>query len=321
MVVELVEISCLWGCIVVCIDLEWVEFVVQYLIKCIYSELYWEWVQGVVMVMEKVIVYGLLIVVVCKVNYSQIDLVLCCEFFICYVLVEGDWQMCYVFFCENLKLWVEVEELEYKLCCCDILVDDEMLFEFYDQCISYDVIFVCYFDSWWKKVSCETFDLFNFEKSMLIKEGVEKISKLDYLNFWYQGNFKLCLSYQFELGVDVDGVIVYILLLLFNQVEESGFEWQIFGLCCELVIVLIKLLLKLVCCNFVFVLNYVEVFLGCVILLELLLFDSFECELWWMIGVIVDCEDWYWDQVFDYLKIIFCVVDDKNKKLKEGCLL
>lgn len=318
MVAELVEISRLWGRIVARIDSEWVELVVQYLIKRIYSESYWERAQGAVMVTEKVIVYGLSIVVARKVNYSQIDSALCREFFIRYALVEGDWQTRYVFFRENLKLRAEVEELEYKLRRRDILVDDETLFEFYDQRISYDVIFVRYFDSWWKKVSRETFDLFNFEKSMLIKEGVEKISKLDYSNFWYQGNFKLRLSYQFEFGADVDGVIVYISLSLFNQVEESGFEWQIFGLRRELVIVLIKSLSKSVRRNFVFALNYVEAFLGRVKSLELSLFDSFERELRRMIGVIVDREDWYWDQVFDYLKIIFRVVDDKNKKLKEG---
>lgn len=34
-----------------------------------------------------------------------------------------------------------------------------------------------------KKISRETPDLLNFEKSMLIKEGAEKISKLDYPEF------------------------------------------------------------------------------------------------------------------------------------------
>ncbi len=31
---------------------------------------------------------------------------------------------------------------------------------------------------------------------MLIKEGANKISALDYPNFWHQGNLKLRLSYQ-----------------------------------------------------------------------------------------------------------------------------
>lgn len=62
---------------------------------------------------------------------------------------------------------------------------------------------------------------------MLIKDGANKISALDYPNFWHQGNLKLRLSYQFEPGTDADGVTVHIPLPILNQVEEQGFEWQI----------------------------------------------------------------------------------------------
>ena len=79
---------------------------------------------------------------------------------------------------------------------------------------------------------------------MLIKEGAESVSKLDYPNFWHQGNLKLRLTYQFEPGADADGVTVHIPLPLLNQVDEGGFEWQIPGLRRELVIALIKSLPK-----------------------------------------------------------------------------
>ncbi|WP_152063953.1 DUF3418 domain-containing protein, partial [Escherichia coli] len=59
-------------------------------------------------------------------------------------------------------------------------------------------------------------------------------------------------------------------------------------------------------------------FFGRVTPLELPLLDSLERELRRMTGVTVDREDWHWDQVPDHLKITFRVVDDKNKKLKEG---
>ncbi len=77
-------------------------------------------------------------------------------------------------------------------------MDDETLFEFYDQRISHERHLRPPLDSWWKRASRENPDLLNFEKSMLIKEGAEQVSKLDYPNFWHQGNLKLRLSYQFE---------------------------------------------------------------------------------------------------------------------------
>ncbi|VTN59662.1 ATP-dependent helicase hrpA [Klebsiella pneumoniae] len=244
MVAELVETSRLWGRIAARIEPEWVEPVAQHLIKRSYSEPHWGRAQGAVMATEKVTVYGLPIVAARKVNYSQIDPALCRELFIRHALVEGDWQTRHAFFRDNLKLRAEIEELEHKSRRRDILVDDETMFEFYDQRISHDVISARHFDSWWKRASRETPDLLNFEKSMLIKEGAEQVSKLDYPNFWHQGNLKLRLSYQFEPGADADGVTVHIPLPLLNQVEEAGFEWQIPGLRRELIIALIKSLPK-----------------------------------------------------------------------------
>ncbi len=253
-----------------------------------------------------------------SVNYSQIDPVLSRELFIRHALVEGDWQTRHAFFRENQKLRAEVEELEHKSRRRDILVDDDTLFEFYDQRISVDAISARHFDSWWKKASRETPDLLNFEKSMLIKEGAEKVSKLDYPNFWHQGNLKLRLTYQFEPGGDADGVTVHIPLPLLNQVEDAGFEWQVPGMRRELIIALIKSLPKPVRRNFVPAPNYAEAFLGRVTPLELPLLDALERELRRMTGVTIDREAWQAEQVPDHLKMTFRVVDEKGRKLREG---
>ncbi|WP_230582729.1 ATP-dependent RNA helicase HrpA, partial [Cronobacter malonaticus] len=300
------------------IDPEWIEPVAQHLIKRSYSEPHWKRAQGAVMASEKVTLYGLPIVAARSVNYSQIDPVLSRELFIRHALVEGDWQTRHAFFRENQKLRAEVEELEHKSRRRDILVDDDTLFEFYDQRISVDAISARHFDSWWKKASRETPDLLNFEKSMLIKEGAEKVSKLDYPNFWHQGNLKLRLSYQFEPGGDADGVTVHIPLPLLNQVEDAGFEWQVPGMRRELIIALIKSLPKPVRRNFVPAPNYAEAFLGRVTPLELPLLDALERELRRMTGVTIDREAWQAEQVPDHLKMTFRVVDDKGRKLREG---
>lgn len=86
--------------------------------------MYWVKFKGVVMVYEKVVFYGILIVVKCLVNYGSIDLMVSCEIFICLVMVEGEWLNNYKFFKENNCLIKEVEDFEYKFCCCDILVDE-----------------------------------------------------------------------------------------------------------------------------------------------------------------------------------------------------
>ncbi len=318
MVAELVETSRLWGRIAARIDPEWIEPLAGDLIKRSYSEPHWERGQGAVIASEKVTLFGLPIVAARRVNYSQIDPVLCRELFIRHALVEGDWQSRHAFFRENQKLRAEVEELEHRSRRRDILVDDDTLFEFYDQRIGHEAISGRHFDSWWKKAGRETPELLNFEKSMLIKEGADKVSKLDYPNFWHQGNLKLRLSYQFEPGADADGVTVHIPLPVLNQVDESGFEWLVPGMRRDLVIALIKSLPKPVRRNFVPAPNYAEAFLGRAVPLELPLLESLERELRRMTGVTVDRDAWQWDMVPDHLKITFRVVDERNKTLREG---
>ncbi|MEX3172282.1 ATP-dependent RNA helicase HrpA [Serratia quinivorans] len=318
MVAELVETSRLWGRIAARIEPEWIEPLAQHLVKHSYSEPHWSKFQGAVMASEKVTLFGLPIVAARSVNYSTIDPLLCRELFIRHALVEGDWQTRHAFFAANLKLRAEVEELEHKSRRRDILVDDETLFAFYDQRIPNDVVSGRHFDNWWKNAGKQNSDLLSFEKEMLIKDGANQVSALDYPNTWYQGNLKLRLTYQFEPGTDADGVTVHIPLPILNQVEQQGFEWQIPGIRRELIIALIKSLPKPVRRNFVPAPNYAEAFLGRATPLEMPLLDSLERELRRMTGVTVSREDWQWDQVPDHLKMTFRVVGEKHKTLLEG---
>ncbi|PLV60966.1 ATP-dependent RNA helicase HrpA [Erwinia sp. B116] len=318
MVAELVETSRLWGRIAARIEPEWIEPLAQHLIKRSYSEPHWEKAQGAVMATEKVTLYGLPIVAARKVNYGQIDPVLSRELFIRHALVEGDWQTRHAFFKANLKLREEVEELEHKSRRRDILVDDETLFGFYDQRIGHEVVSARHFDQWWKIAGREDPEQLSFAREMLIRDGADNVSKLDYPNFWQQGNLKLRLSYQFEPGADADGVTVHVPLPLLNQVEEKGFEWQIPGIRRELVIALIKSLPKPLRRNFVPAPNYADAFLGRATPLALPLLESLEREFRRMSGVTLDREAWQWDQVPDHLKITFRVVDENNRKLAEG---
>ena len=318
MVAELVETSKLWGRIAARIEPEWIEPLAQHLVKHHYSEPHWSKSQGAVMASEKVTLFGLPIVAARQVNYSNLDPLLCHELFIRHALVEGDWQTRHAFFSANLKLRAEVEELEHKSRRRDILVDDETLFSFYDRRIPSDVVSGRHFDRWWKQTARQQPELLNFEKEMLIKQGANQISALDYPNFWHQGNLKLRLTYQFEPGTDADGVTVHIPLAILNQVDDAGFEWQIPGIRRELVIALIKSLPKPVRRNFVPAPNYAEAFLGRATPLEMPLLDSLERELRRMTGVTVSRDDWQWDQVADHLKMTFRVVGDKHQTLREG---
>ena len=318
MAAELVETSKLWGRMVAEIEPEWIEPLAEHLTKKSYSEPRWSKSRGAVIADEKVSLYGVPIVAARPVNYGSIDPTVSREIFIQSALVEGDWNTKHKFFKQNQQLIREVEELEHKSRRRDILVDERTLFEFYDQRIGTDVVSQKHFDTWWKKAEKQDPELLNFERSFLINDNAEQVSKLDFPNFWHQGNLKLKLTYQFEPGTDADGVTVHIPLPLLNQVEMTGFDWQIPGLREELVIALIKSLPKSYRRNFVPAPNYAQAFLGRAVPLEKPLLDTLIYELRRMTGVTVEAEHWNWEQIPSHLKMTFCVVDENGKKIAES---
>ncbi|WP_329020924.1 ATP-dependent RNA helicase HrpA [Streptomyces sp. NBC_00690] len=314
---ELVETSRLWARVNAKIEPEWVEPLAQHLIKRTYSEPHWEKDQAAVMAYEKVTLYGVPIVAQRKVNYGRIDPETSRDLFIRRALVEGDWRTHHKFFADNRKLLTEVEELEHRARRRDILVDDETLFDFYDQRVPADVVSGAHFDSWWKKTRHDEPDLLDFEREMLINEKAGAVTKDDYPDSWRQGRLKFRVTYQFEPGADADGVTVHIPLQVLNQVTDEGFDWQIPGLRTEVVTELIRSLPKPVRRHYVPAPDYAGKFLQRAVPLQEPLPVTLARELKSMVGVPVTADDFDWSRVPDHLKITFRIVDERRRNLAE----
>ncbi|MEK2476564.1 ATP-dependent RNA helicase HrpA [Streptomyces noursei] len=315
---ELVETSRLWARVNARIEPEWIEPLAQHLVKRNYSEPHWEQKMAAVMAYERVTLYGVPIVAQRKVNYGRIDPEVSRDLFIRNALVEGDWRTHHQFFHDNRKLLGEVEELEHRARRRDILVDDETLFDFYDQRIPADVVSGAHFDSWWKRQHREDPDLLNFEHSMLINESAEAVTKDDYPDSWRQGKLKFKVTYQFEPGADADGVTVHIPLQVLNQVASEGFDWQIPGLREQLVTELIRSLPKPIRRNYVPAPNFAARFLDTTVPLQGALTTSLAAGLQRMVGVPVEAADFDLSKIPDHLKITFRVVDERRRKLAEA---
>ncbi|MGI5349830.1 ATP-dependent RNA helicase HrpA [Streptomyces sp. CA-250714] len=315
---ELVETSRLWARVNAKIDPEWIEPLAQHLVKRTYSEPHWEQKQAAVLAYERVTLYGVPIVAQRKVNYGRIDPETSRDLFIRNALVEGDWRTHHQFFRDNRKLLDEVEELEHRARRRDILVDDETLYDFYDQRVPEHVVSGAHFDSWWKKKRQEEPDLLNFEKSMLISDRAEEISAADYPDVWRQGGLALPVTYQFEPGTDADGVTVHVPLQVLNQVTGEGFDWQIPGLREDLVTELIRSLPKAIRRHYVPAPNYAKEFLRRATPGQEPLTYTLARELKQMVGVPVAAQDFDWAKVPDHLKITFRVTDERRRKLAES---
>ncbi|QLE72759.1 ATP-dependent RNA helicase HrpA [Streptomyces rectiverticillatus] len=314
---ELVETSRLWARVNAKVEPEWIEPLAQHLVKRNYSEPHWEQKQAAVMAYERVTLYGVPIVAQRKVNYGRIDPETSRELFIRNALVEGDWRTHHQFFQDNRKLLGEVEELEHRARRRDILVDDETLFDFYDQRLPEHIVSGAHFDSWWKHKRRDEPELLNFEQSMLINENAEAVTKDDYPDSWRQGRLKFKVTYQFEPGADADGVTVHVPLQVLNQVSAEGFDWQIPGLREDLVTELIRSLPKPIRRNYVPAPNFAKAFLDRAVPLQESLTVTLARELHRMTAVRLDPEDFDPGKVPEHLKITFRVVDERRRKIAE----
>ncbi|WP_322766941.1 ATP-dependent RNA helicase HrpA [Frankia sp. Cr1] len=318
MAAELVETSRLWGRTLARIEPEWAEALAPHLVTRTYSEPHWEKNRGAVMAFEKVTLYGVPLVASRPVTYSAVDPALCRDLFIRHALVEGDWQTHHGFFHANRELLDDVEELEHRARRRDILVDDEALFDFYDQRIPADVVSGRHFDSWWKKARQAEPDLLAFSTAMLIKADAAGVDERDYPDTWQYDDLSLALSYQFEPGTEADGVTVRIPLPVLNQVGADGFDWQVPGLREELVTALLRSLPKQIRRTFVPAPDYARRVLASVTPADGPLLAVVERELGHLSGVDVPRHAWQLDRVPDHLKITFRVVDEAQRTLAEG---
>ncbi|WP_374233866.1 ATP-dependent RNA helicase HrpA, partial [Cellulomonas sp. ACRRI] len=240
---ELVETSRLWARDAARIQPEWAEDLAGHLVKRSYSEPSWSSKQGAAMALERVMLYGVPIVTGRRVLFGTVDAEHARELFIRHALVEGDWTTHHAFFAENRRLLKEAEDLEARSRRRGLVVDDDALFDFYDERIPDDVVSARHFDQWWKVARREDPDLLTFTRELLVADdaGVDESS---FPSTWPQGDLALPLTYQFQPGADADGVTVHVPLVALARVRPEGFDWMVPGLREELVTATIRALPK-----------------------------------------------------------------------------
>ncbi|NHT18793.1 ATP-dependent RNA helicase HrpA [Cellulomonas sp. IC4_254] len=240
---ELVETSRLWARDAARIQPEWAEDLAQHLVKRSYSEPSWSSKQGAAMALERVMLYGVPIVTGRRVLFGKVDAEHARELFIRHALVEGDWTTHHAFFAENRRLLKEAEDLEARSRRRGLVVDDDALFDFYDERIPDDVVSARHFDQWWKGARRDRPDLLTFTRELLVTDegGVDESS---FPSTWPQGDLALPLTYQFQPGTDADGVTVHVPLVALARVRPEGFDWMVPGLREELVTATIRALPK-----------------------------------------------------------------------------
>ena len=322
MAAELVETSRLFARMAAKIEQQWIEPLAQHLTKHNYSEPHWEKKQGAVMAYEQVSLYGMIIVAKRSIHFKQFEPQTCREIFIREALVNGDCELNEAFFQHNNNLVRHIEKLEQKARRKDFLIDEEQLFDFYQQKIPQEVVCLASFKAWWQKAKKVDAKQLHFTKDFLLSDKAKVLSKADYPDTWRQGSLTLPLSYHFSPGDVDDGVSITIPIGVLNQIENTGFDWLIPALRNELVIALIKALPKSLRRNFVPAPNYAEACLARFNedekLFDLPLTQALAKQLLRMTGVRLPDDIWQDVELPPHLMMNFKVVNERGKLLSQG---
>ena len=126
------------------------------------------------MAYEKVTLYGVPLVAAARSPTARIDPELSRELFIRHALVQGEWRTHHAFFARQPRAARGGRGARAPARRRDILVDDETLFDFYDERVPADVVSARHFDSWWKTARREQPDLLDFERAMLLREDASR---------------------------------------------------------------------------------------------------------------------------------------------------
>ncbi|MGI2101009.1 ATP-dependent RNA helicase HrpA [Shewanella oncorhynchi] len=321
MAAELTETSRLFARCCAKIEPEWLEPLAAHLIKKSYVEPHFEAKPGSVIALENQVLYGLTVVHRRKVQYGPIDPVEAREIFIRSALAEGQLQTQEAFFVANQKLLEDIESLEHKSRRRDILVDEQVLVDFYEPRIPEGIYNAQLFFGWWKKVKREQPDLLDFSKALLMQRNADHISTLDFPDTWHKGNLRLQLSYHFEPAASDDGVSVHIPVALLNQIDDSDFDWLVAGLREEKCIALIKSLPKSLRRNFVPAPDYARACVQAMVPFSASLLEAMCKQLLRMSGTRISPEDFDLTQIPAHLQMNFKIEDDKNNLVAEGRVL
>ena len=243
MAAELVETSRLWARDVAAIDPAWVENLGADLLKHNYSEPTWSRKRAAAIAHQKSTLYGVPIVADRTVPYHRVDPSAARDMFIRNALIAGDWNTHHAFFKANAQALDDAAAYEEKARRRGLIVDEDTLFDFYDQRIPAKVTTGRHFDSWWKKERRHTPDLLDFDPAKLIEDSHD-VTEESFPDHWRKGSIDYELTYKFEPGDPLDGVTVMVPIPMLAGLDTEGFDWLVPGLRLELVTELIRSLPK-----------------------------------------------------------------------------
>ncbi len=239
-VAELVETTRLFGRGIANIEPGWIEQVAGHLLKKQLLDPHWEKKAAEVVALERATLYGIVVYSGRRVNYGKVDPVAAREIFIREGIVGGEWETKLPFLAANEKLIRQVEELEHKSRRQDVLVDDELIYAYYDQQLPAHICSGYECERWYREESKKNPELLRLTREELMRHEAAGITTNAFPKTLRLGGVDCAVSYLHEPGDPRDGLTVSVPLFVLNQVNEDRCEWLVPGMLKDKIQALLK---------------------------------------------------------------------------------
>lgn len=237
---ELVETTRLFGRGIAAIEPQWLEQIGGHVLRKQLLDPHWEKKSAEVVALERATLYGIVVYNNRRVNFGKVDPHAAREVFIREALVGGNWETKLPFLAANQKLIAKVEELEHKSRRQDVLVDDELIYAFYDQQLPPEVCSGHSFEAWYREESKKQPDLLKLTRDELMRHEAAGITTNAFPKTVRLGGVDCAASYLHEPGDARDGITVTIPLFVLNQVSDERCEWLVPGMLKDKIQALLK---------------------------------------------------------------------------------
>ncbi len=295
------------------IDPNWISSLGAHLLKTTYPEYFYERSTGRVMATKNQTLFGLGMPQGPKVDFGKIMPELARDEFLRSALVDKDYEGEGLFHKNNHDLVREVLALEDRFRTRDIMVDKNVLFNFYDSRVPKDVCNLINFENWRLKAEKENPRVLQMNLDYLM---LRSVSERDLAQFPKTLDFDGCqieLRYRFEPGHAEDGVSALIPTALLHQVPISFFDWVVPGMIRDKCIALLKSLPKDLRRKMVPIPDTIDKILEQIPPYQNDLTSALSDQLKKLFGIIVSQNDWQHQKIDDWYRMNFLLVDDSHQ--------
>ncbi|MDB5818396.1 MAG: ATP-dependent helicase, partial [Rhizobacter sp.] len=315
---ELVETTRLFGRGIASIDPQWLPGIAGHIIKTHLQEPHWEKKPAEVVAFERATLYGIVIYHQRRVNFGQVDARAAREIFIREALVNQEWDTRLPFLEHNRKLIKQVEDLEHKSRRQDVLVDDELIFGFYDAQLPQDVYSGHSFERWYSDESKRQPKLLFLTREELMRHEAAGVTTAAFPKLLRLGGVDCVATYLHDPGDAKDGVTVTVPIYALNQVNDERCEWLVPGMLKDKVLALAKSLHQRPRSRLVPLPDYAQSFVDEVPFGDGALVDALVKHVRDRTQVDVKRADFKLEQVQPHLFMNFRIVDEHGRQLGHG---